>query len=334
MRGGQEITLGATRIRVVQVPVSESKSVEGAPVERFHRVLGVSTVMRRLFPLFARAAASHEPVLLEGETGTGKELLAESLHEMGPRAQAPFVVVDCATLSLRDADLVLFGRPGIKGAFEEAHGGTLVLDEVAELGLEVQALLLGVLARREIRVPGEGSARKVDVRVVATSRRDVDRDVQEQRFRADLLFRLAVLRIELPPLRARRDDVSFLAEHFYRAQGGEGPFPTDLATGLSMPSDWPGNVRELENLVARRLALGELRTSLRGTERGASLVDPIDAVLAQDLSFPEARERVVAEFERRYLERVLGAHGGNVARAAAASGIARRYFQIIKARRK
>lgn len=334
VRGGQEIVVGQTRLRVVQVPVTATENAPSPEVDRFGRVLGVSTMMRRLYPVLERAASSNEPVLLEGETGTGKELVAESLHEAGPRRAGPFVVVDCTTLRGEDASLVLFGKDGQRGAFAEADGGTLLLDEVADLVPEAQALILGALARGEVRAAGEARARKVDVRVISTSRRDVDRDVQDGRFRADLLFRVAVLRIELLPLRARRDDVVFLAEHFYRAQGGEGPLPEDLVQGLSMPSDWPGNVRELENLVARRLALGGVRTSLRGTEKTGPIVDPIEAVLAQDLSFPEARERVQAEFERRYVERILAAHGGNVARAGAASGIARRYFQIIKARQK
>lgn len=303
--GGQTIALGATQLKVLEVPVAPDGARAAAPAgDRFGRMLGASTVMKRLYPTIERAAASGAAVLIEGETGTGKELLAECLHEASARASGPFVVADATSLG--------------PSAIEQAAGGTLVVDEIGELPAELQAMLARAIERS-------------DVRLLALTRHDLDRRVQDGTFRDDLFFRVSVLHIELPPLRARVGDVPLLAAHFWRAQGGEGDLPDDLVRRLDHAGDWPGNVRELLNLVARRLALGELRGRPPKSE---GPVDSIDKVLDLDLALPESRERVVAEFERRYVERVLAKHGGNVARAAAASGVARRYFQIVKARQK
>ena len=330
--GGQIVQIGGTELKVLEVPVAAPQPAPASAVA-FGRMLGASTLMQRLYPACAKAAASREPVLVEGETGTGKELLAECLHEQGPRESGPFVVVDCAGLAPSDADALLFGVEGERaGAFEQADGGTLLLDEIGELDVSVQAKLLRAIERAEVRRAGAAAGRRVDVRFVATTRHDPDRLVQEGKLRDDLFFRLAVLRIELPPLRARLGDPALLAAHVWRTQGGAGDLPADLAARVGAASGWPGNVRELQNLVARRLAMGELRGQAPRVQEGP--VDSIDRVLDLELTFPESRERVVAEFERRYIERVLAQHGGNVARAAAASGIARRYFQIVRARQR
>jgi two-component system, NtrC family, response regulator HydG len=332
LAGGQILQVGSTHLKVLDIPVTEAP--RGEVVTHLGRMLGESTVMQRLYPTCERAAASMEPLLVEGETGTGKELLAECMHEQGPRAQGPFVVLDCTTLAPHDVDATLFGSTADSrtGVFEQADGGTLVLDEVGELDAATQSKLLRAIERREIRPVGASEVKRVDVRVISTSRHDMDRLVQEGKLRDDLFFRLSVLRIELPPLRARIGDVPLLASHFWRTLGGEGDLPPDLAARLQATGDWPGNVRELMNLVARRLALGELRVGPRFRDEG--VVDSIDRVLELELAFPQARERVVMEFERRYIERVLATHGGNVSRAAAASGVARRYFQIVKARQR
>jgi DNA-binding NtrC family response regulator len=189
---------------------------------------------------------------------------------------------------------------------------------------------------------------RVDVRVLAATRRDLDREVQAGRFRDDLFFRIAVTRIELPPLRRRRDDIALLARHFWRKLGGkQRPFP-EAILGSFEEYDWPGNVRELHNAVARRLALGDL-ASLDAEPESESESDTkpapqaaatgrvndwIDQVVARGLAFPAARAQVVEEFERRYIAHILERHGGDVAQAAAASGIARRYFRLIRARHK
>ncbi|HEY6459853.1 MAG TPA: sigma 54-interacting transcriptional regulator [Polyangiaceae bacterium] len=347
---GAVVRLAGTTVRVES---GGARPVSLAGAAGFGRMVGASEAMRRIYPVCARLAQAAVPVLVEGETGTGKELLAEALHEASPRAGAPFVVFDCTAVPPSLAESMLFGHErgaftgavaARKGVFEEADGGTLFVDEIGELDLQMQPKLLRALERGEVQRVGSNQWRRVDVRIVAATRRDLDREVQAGRFRDDLFFRLAVGRVELPPLRDRRGDVSLLAETFWRALGGaDRPIPNDALERFE-DYPWPGNVRELHNAVARLLALGEVSlgpgaTALEqslggtpGTPPSAASGDVIDAVLAAELPLSRARERVVEEFERRYVERVCERHGGNVARAAAASGVARRYFQLLRAR--
>jgi DNA-binding NtrC family response regulator len=363
LQGNEEIRIGDSTLRVEAVdakgPPPPSKAM------RFGRVVGASPEMRRLYPLCERLAMTDVPVILEGETGTGKEQLAEALHEASPRANAPFVVYDCTAVPPNLVESALFGHERgsftgatsqRKGVFEQAHKGTLLIDEIGDLEVGLQPKLLRAIERGEIQRIGSDKWTKVDVRVLAATRRDLDREVQEGRFRDDLFFRLAVARIELPPLRQRTGDIALLARHFWRQLGGADTLPEDFLRRLEA-YEWPGNVRELYNAIARRIALGDLAPIDARAERtsappppisapnvtgvaGASSVatgpgagdDWVEGILARDLPFPRARQEVMDTFERRYIERVLAKHGGNVARAAAASGIARRYFQLLKAR--
>jgi two-component system response regulator HydG len=306
--------------------------------------------MQALYPLCQKLAASDIPVIIEGETGTGKEVLAECLHEQGPRATGPFIVFDCTAVPPSLVESELFGHEKgaftgavstRKGVFEEAHGGTLLIDEIGDLDKPLQAKLLRALERYEVRRVGGNRWIKVDVRVISATRRDLDRAVQEGTFRDDLFHRLAVGRIELPPLRRRHGDIVALATHFCRALGHSTALPPEvLASWQSMP--WPGNARELRNAVARYLALGDLAplsTSSTPTNPtnpaghpDEERTDLIERVLAQDLPLARAREVLVREFEQRYVARVLAQHGGVVTRAATASGIARRHFQRLRAR--
>jgi two-component system response regulator HydG len=338
---GDVVRLGDTTLRVdakgtaLDVPLSKATG--------FGAVLGSSVEMRRLYPLCERLAQSDVPLVIEGETGTGKEVLAEALHEASPRAAGPFIVFDCTAVPPTLAESELFGHERgaftgavstRKGVFELAHGGTLLIDEIGELDLQLQPKLLRALERSEVRKVGSDRWMRVDVRVMAATRRDLDREVSEGRFRDDLFFRLAVTRVELPPLRMRRGDIGVLARHFWRELGGgDSPIPYAVLQAFESHS-WPGNVRELRNAVARRLALGELTRDERGLIEGGGTGDgdAIERVLGQHLPFPRARETLVREFERRYVERVLEEHGGNVSKAARASGIARRYFTLIRAR--
>ena len=307
--------------------------------------------MRRVHSLCARLAGSDLPLVIEGETGTGKELLAEALHQAGPRAGAPFVVLDCTALPPNLVESALFGheRGAFTGAdearvgvFEAADGGTLVLDEIGDLGLELQAKLLRALERSEIHRVGSTKRIKVDVRFMAATRRDLAQMVREGRFRDDLYFRLAVTRIELPPLRAREGDVRRLAGAFWTELGGGCAIPPPLLAKLEA-HDWPGNVRELKNAIARHVALGELATTEQVAVPCASEAvvgpmptivagSPVDELVDLDLPLPEARRRIVEEFERRYVERALARHGGNISRAADASGVGQRYFRMIRAK--
>ena len=340
LRGGERIQIGETTL--VAELVSEAQVTALWPVESFGRLLGRSVAMRRLYPLLQKLAASTLPLVIEGETGSGKELLAESLHEMGPRKKHPFVVFDCAAASGALVEIVLFGaeeRDGKKmtitrrGVFEEAHRGTLLLDEVGELSPVLQAKLLRVLERGEICRVGGDSWVKTDVRILATTRRNLDRDIELGKFREELFFRLAAARVALPPLRDRGEDVAFLGECFWAAAAPERTVPPDLVSSFEAYA-WPGNVRELAHVVARKLSLGDLYPN----QANLPVVDlssdtkVFERVFALNLALPEARARVVAEFERYFVERILARHDGNVSHAAAASGIARRYFQILKTR--
>jgi DNA-binding NtrC family response regulator len=354
-RGGEVLRIGGTSLRIERIPAVGGEGAAQAPApSSFARVVGASPAMRRLYPLCERLAASHVPVIVEGETGTGKEALAEALHEAGPRAAAPFVVFDCTAVPATLVESELFGHErgaftgasaARKGVFELAEGGTLLIDEIGDLDLALQAKLLRAVERSEVRRVGASKPIRCQVRLLAATRRDLEREVQAGRFRDDLFHRLAVARIELPPLRKRREDIPLLARHFWREMGGpaEGPPPGLLDAWVDHP--WPGNVRELRNAVARRIALGDLDGMPRpggGDGDGgpaATTGDPgdadrldIGAVLAMNLPYPKARRAVLGAFVRRYVARALAASGGNVAAAAAASGIARRYFQILRDR--
>ena len=349
LEGGEDLRIGDTTLRVARL---EGAGPALSQEMRFGKMLGASEEMRRLYPLCAKLAASDIPVVIEGETGTGKEVLAESLHDASPRAQGAFVVFDCTAVPPNLVESALFGHErgsftgavsARNGVFEDAHGGTLLIDEIGELDVNLQPKLLRAIERSEVQRVGSNTWTRVDVRVLAATRRDLDREVVAGRFRDDLFFRLAVGRVELPPLRARRGDVPLLARHFWRALGGDDrPIPPRLLDRFGDYA-WPGNIRELHNAVMRALALGDVSLASAGLTRPADDPQPatttgsdaiIDEVLALDLPLPRAREKVVEAFERRYLERVLARYGGNVVRAAAASGIARRYFQILRARYK
>ena len=346
LRDGELVRLGATALRV-EARGALSPSPEPSR-DAFGRYLGASPEMRRLYPLCDRLAASDVPVVIEGETGTGKEVMAEALHEMGPRAAGPYVVLDCTSVAPSLVEAELFGHEkgaftgataARKGVFELAEGGTLLIDEIGDLDTALQPKLLRAVERGEIRRVGGARAVKVNVRVIAATRRDLDREVQAGRFRDDLYHRLAVARLELPPLRARAGDVAFLARYFWRQLGGRDEALTGEILARWSAQPWPGNIRELRNTIARHVALGSLAEdpAFRGPSMPApatpARADLLEEVLAQNLPLPRARERVLAEFERRYVARVLEQHGGDTARAAAASGIARRYFNLIRARR-
>ncbi len=338
--GGEIVRMGASAIRVDRERSGPSVSVP--MTARFGRMVGASTEMRRLYPLCERLAASNVPVIIEGETGTGKEGLAESLHEEGPRASGPFVVFDCTSVPPNLVESELFGHEKgaftgalatRKGVFELSDGGTLLIDEIGDLDPALQPKLLRAVERSEIRRIGGDRPVGVDVRLLSATRRNLDEEVSAGRFRDDLFHRLAVTRIELPALRQRRGDVSILARYFSRELGGrEDILPSSLLRRWEREA-WPGNVRQLRNAIARHLAVGDLALAERADdphESDASRV--VDTVMTEGLPFSLARERVLEAFQRTYVERVLTEHGGDVARAAEASGIGRRYFNKLRSR--
>ena len=275
-----------------------------------------------------QAAAAPFPVLVEGESGTGKELVARSVHACGPRHALPFAAINCAAFSDELLETELFGhaRGAFTGAvstrrglFEEASGGTLFLDEVGELSPRAQAKLLRVLQDGEIRKVGESVARHVDVRIVAATNRRLRDEVDAGRFREDLLYRLEVVRLDVPPLRARREDIASLAAHFWeetaRQIGGRGPLAAHTLAALTA-YDWPGNVRELQNVLAG-MAVG-------APARGRVGPDWLPARVAR--SEAEARPTLEAarrDFDRQFVREALGRAGGRRTYAARELGLTR-----------
>jgi DNA-binding NtrC family response regulator len=344
LKGGETVRVGSTVLRVERGAMATAAPLSASS---FGRLLGASPAMRRLYPLCQRLAASDVPVILEGETGTGKEVLAESLHAMGPRAKGPFVVFDCTAVPPNLVESELFGHE--RGAFtgalssrrgvrEQAAGGTLFIDEIGDLEASLQPKLLRAIERSEVRRVGSERWIHTNIRILAATRRDLDHEVQAGRFRDDLFHRVAVTRIELPPLRRRHGDVRLLAKHFCKELGGDLRLLGGDLLAQWDEDAWPGNVRELRNAVARRLAIGdlprELPTDAPPEPEAPAAVDVLTELLAKDLPLIAAREKLVAEFERRYVERLLAQNGGNVTRAAESSGVALRHFQRLRARAK
>ena len=332
LNGGEVVDLGDSSLRVTRAGNLPELAPQDRNVDRFGRVLGRSQEMQRLFALASRLSASPLPILIEGETGTGKELMAEAIHDAGPRARQPFVVYDCSAHSGDEELAALFGWQG-PGAIEAASGGTLVLDEVGDLGAAAQARLVSVVERGHVqRIDGRAPVR-VDVRILTTTRRDLEHQVHEGSFREELLFRLTGARLEMPPLRRRHGDVDLLARHFWLLFGNATELPKTFALQLTR-HEWPGNVRELEHAVARRSALGDELGAIVTSSGSASPSgsDLVERVLDMNLAMPHARQLVVEDFEQRYVARAIAEHGGNVSRAAAASGLTRRYFHMLRSK--
>ena len=326
-RPDSSIVIGRTTMRLRLLP--DSVSVPTSNRERFGGVIGKSVVMRQLFGVLERIAPTDSSILLEGETGTGKDIVAESIHEQSHRAEGPFVVFDCSAASENLIESALFGhvkgaftgaqndRPG---AFVSAHGGTLFIDEVGELPIHLQPKLLRALESRTIVPVGSNETRPVDVRIIAATNRVLANEIEGGRFRQDLYYRLAVVRLTNPALRERPEDLPMLVEHFVR-QIDPAASPIDAATVAHWQAmAWPGNVRELRNAVARTLSIGPATTH--------TAAPPPDLGRQVDLSRPlkEARDRVVDAFELAYLRRALERSGGNVSRAAATAGVNRKFI--------
>jgi DNA-binding NtrC family response regulator len=326
---GASIAIGASTIRVEDAGVVDT---EAGPV--VDGLVGESPSARTLARRIDRAARSGAPVLVEGESGTGKELVAAAIHARSTRAHGPFVVVDAGALAPTLVASELFGhakgaftgaREARAGAFERASGGTLFLDEVGELPASVQPLLLGAFARGRIRRVGADDEIAIDVRLVCATHRDLRSAVNEGTFRADLYHRIAVVRIAMPPLRERAEDVPLLVEHFLRAEGFTGErreiVPDDVLDRLCA-HPWPGNVRELRNAVETALAMRE-----------PPELDPVPPCgpFAEVKGRPwrEARDEATSAFERRYLEALLETSRQNVAEAARVAGLDRTHLHDL-----
>jgi transcriptional regulator with PAS, ATPase and Fis domain len=328
LRDGSMLTLGRTQIvcdigpERTRIPLSTRGS--------FGLAVGRSFAMARAFAILERAAPSDSTVLIEGETGTGKELVAESIHRESPRRDGPFVVVDCSAIPRDLLESELFGHvrgaftgavAAREGAIEAADGGTLFLDEIGELSPDLQPKLLRALERREVKRIGETEHRPVNVRLVAATNRNLRAEVNAKRFRPDLYYRLAVVEVRLPPLRERVEDIPVLVEHTLTSLKAamhpeaaalrKPEFLAELARHA-----WPGNVRELRNYLERCITLSERAPLVADPEAGPWIVDPGKPLKA-------AREACVAAFERRYLAELLARHEGNITSAARAAGVDR-----------
>ncbi|MBY0278985.1 sigma 54-interacting transcriptional regulator [Candidatus Binatia bacterium] len=353
LKTGDEITVGSTRIRFVGDPSRESHAEQ--PADDSTRVredarsggvlLGASPEMEQLFHLIEKAAASPLPTLIEGETGTGKELVARAIHQASRSAKGPFLPVNCAAVPENLLESELFGhRRGAftgavgdhEGLFEAAQGGTVFLDEIGEMPLAMQPKVLRVLQEGEVTRIGEIRPRKVDFRLVAATNRDLLQEVERGAFRGDLFYRISAFPIRIPALRERRSDVALLVESFLavaaRRQGKRvGPL-TDAAMRALIAFDWPGNVRELQNEVQRAVALatpgqpidvGQLSPKLTGGDEAADTAGertPTSPGLAASPgSLREARDA----FESRFIAQVLEQQGGSVLKAARVLGLTR-----------
>jgi two-component system NtrC family response regulator len=296
----------------------------------FESIIGASTGMKDVFRTLGRAAASDVTVLLTGESGTGKELVARAIHYHGPRSEGPFVAVNCAAIPEALLESELFGheRGAFTGAdsarvgrFTEAVGGTLLLDEIGDMHPDLQAKLLRVLQDGRVVPVGAVKGHPTDVRVVAATNRDLSAAMNEGTFREDLYYRIAVVTIEIPPLRDRRDDIPLLVSHFLEKHGGsEMSLAPEFLSGLR-EYDWPGNVRELENVIQRALVLHREPGELSARDLPESVLEA-EAVGEDAFSLPE--EGVdLAEVEKGLIRQALDRTGGNRSRAARLLGITR-----------
>ena len=343
LKPNSTIQVGDTKIAFS--PADENAEIALAPVDRFGRLVGPSLEMRALFAMLEKVSPQDVTVLVEGESGTGKELVAQEIHAHSPRKDEPFVVFDCGAVPENLVESELFGH--VKGSFTGATAdrtgvfaladkGTLFLDEIGELPKELQPKLLRAIESREVRPVGGAKPVKCDVRLLAATNRDLQEEVKLGRFREDLFFRLNVVRIRVPALRRRREDIPALVETFLTAaaKGGAKPatMPADVLALLANHT-WPGNVRELKNFVDRYRVFTPAdagqASALLDADRQGSISQPTASVMRFDLPFKDAKALLVETFEVQYCKRMLDQHGGNVSAAARESQIHRKYLEEL-----
>lgn len=340
VKDGAKIVVGDVELElrigrdVVNQPLSAATELNGA--------VGTSAAMRAVFSRIERVAKTDATVLIHGETGTGKEVTAWAIYEASKRANQPFVVVDCAAIARTLIESELFGHEkgaftGADkrriGAFERAHGGTIFLDELGELELELQPKLLRVLERREVQRLGGDKPIPVDVRIIAATNRDLRSMVARREFREDLYYRLAVVTLELTPLRERKEDIPILIDHFLKGLQLDRQALPEGAVERFLEHTWPGNARELKNAVERAVVLGEARvlgassSSQTGLASSTSETDGEGVagsfVIDAERPYKEQKADVIADFEERYVRQLIKLHKGNVSAAARIAGIDR-----------
>ena len=364
-------TIGLGQAEIKFNAAEEKVEILPSRKERLVDLVGKSVKMRELYTVLEKIAPTATTVVIEGETGTGKEVVAQTIHKLSPRANQAIMVFDCGAVPDNLIESELFGHEKgsftgaimtRQGLFELAHGGTLFLDELGELPLDMQPKLLRALETREIRRVGGSRPIKVDVRIVAATNRNLEEEVRAGRFRQDLFYRLSVVRVFLPALRERPDDVSLLLKHFlHEASYNRLPDGSQKVQGISPGAlailqgyRWPGNVRELVNTIERAVSFAEsdhiepqdLPDTIRGESAprrsagapsgpllvgGSGAVGGQTAPSATDLggTFKDAKERWVASFESDYIQMLLKKNKGNISHAARESDIDRKYFRKL-----
>lgn len=342
LSSGSQILAGSSTL--VFSPIDEEIRVEPDRASELGGMVGQSVKMRQIFGLIRKIAPMDVSVIIGGETGTGKELVARAVHDLSARRKGPLVVLDCGAIPAELIESELFGhekgsftgavatRPG---AFERAQGGTIFLDELGELRLDLQPKLLRALENREVRRVGGNEVIKVDCRVLAATNRDLVKEVSAGTFREDLYFRLSVINIQLPPLRQRLDDIPVilsrvLADPEMVEKHGKKRFSAD-ALALLTAYAWPGNVRELMNVLSHVLTFSEgeeiLPSNLPPRLLGQAKEGPLP--FNEHLSFKDAKEQLLETFEREYISSVLGRCQGNLSRAARESGLHRKSIERL-----
>jgi DNA-binding NtrC family response regulator len=328
-----EITMGRSKLFLEP---SGAAKVDVGYMDRFGPLVGRSPRMRRVFSVLERIGPTPLSILILGETGTGKELVAKATHDASPRRDKPFVVVDCGSIPATLAESLLFGheRGSFTGATErrtgalgEANGGTLFLDELGELPVDLQPKLLRALSERQIKRVGGSAFEPIDVRVLAATRRDLSVEMNAGRFRSDLFFRIAQVRIELPPLRERGADVQMLIEDVCAKAGRKEHAPTVIAWVEQRMShhDWPGNVRELVNVASVACTLADTPGAIDDVLTLTR--DPAEAPRTTVTAFSEAKRNALVVFEREYFTNLSASAKGNVSEMARQSGMERHHIR-------
>jgi DNA-binding NtrC family response regulator len=346
VRVGEVFLTHRTTFRVAATEVIfEPAAREPVPIAQFGRfgpLVGETPAMRALFDRLRRVAATELTVLIGGETGTGKELVARAVHLASPRASGPFVVVDCGAIPPSLAEATLFGHE--KGAFTgaidrrispfvEADGGTIFLDELGELPIDLQPKLLRVLAERRIKAVGSNTYRPVNVRVVAATRRDLAREVNDGLFRSDLFFRVAEVRVDLPSLRARLDDIPALVRNMLIDLGASDAYERvpEAALARLQRYDWPGNVRELRNAVSAALALSDEGGPVEVDAHLGSLILPTPPPMPSAngaVTFRDAKQDILNRFEHEYFSKLYQETNGNISEMARRADVERAHIRM------